>query len=244
MRQERVVYDCLDHHVGFHTDPNPRLTEVEQQLIDAADAVVATSETLASAIRKTRECHLIRNACEYTRFNQEERLKTSSRPIIGYVGAVSEWFDGQLLFDLAKVCPEWQFDIYGAIVGVDVAACRALHNVNFFGEISYESVPSVIAHFDVCIIPFKLNALTLATNPVKVYEYLASGRPVVSSPLPELAGLETYDVFCASTTYEFIKCIGKALKISQDAARINVRQHFAAQNDWSNRGEAFLQLLK
>jgi hypothetical protein len=117
-------------------------------------------------------------------------------------GAVSEWFDGQLLFDVAKARPEWQFDIYGAIVGADVAACRAVPNVNFFGEIYYESVPGVVA-FDICIIPVKLNSLTFATNPAKVYEYLASGRPVISKALPELASMENVDVLCAVSAMDF-----------------------------------------
>lgn len=243
MRQGRIVYDCLDHHVGFHADPNPSLTEIERQLIDAADAVVATSAVLAEAIQKTRECHLIRNACEYKRFSQGVRVKSSSRPIIGYVGAVSEWFDGQLLFDVAKARPEWQFDIYGAIVGADVAACRALPNVNFFGEISYELVPGVLTHFDVCIIPFKLNSLTFATNPVKVYEYLASGRPVISTALPELADMEKVDVLCAFSARDFVSKIELMLETTDVPDRIICRRSFASQNDWSGRVSQLVHIL-
>jgi glycosyltransferase involved in cell wall biosynthesis len=243
MGQGRLVYDCIDHHVGFHADPNPSLTEVERQLIDAADAVVVTSAALEETIQKTRECHLIRNACEYVRFSQEGRVKTLSRPIIGYVGAVSEWFDGQLLFDVAKVRPEWQFDIYGAIVDADVAACRALPNVNFFGEISYESVPGVLAHFDICIIPFKLNSLTFATNPVKVYEYLASGRPVVSTALPELANMENVDVLCAVSAIDFVSKIELMLEIADVPDRVKFRRDFACQNDWSSRVSELVGVL-
>jgi glycosyltransferase involved in cell wall biosynthesis len=243
MRQARVVYDCLDHHVGFHADSNPRLTKVEQELIDAADAVVVTSAALEETIQKTRECHLIRNACEYARFIQEVRVKTSSRPIIGYVGAVSEWFDGQLLFDVAKARPEWQFDIYGAILGADVAACRTLPNVNFFGEISYDYVPGVLANFDICIIPFRLNPLTFSTNPVKVYEYLASGRPVISTALPELVNMENVDVLCATSVEDFVSKAELMLKVSDSPERIVCRQNFASQNDWSARVADLVNLL-
>jgi glycosyltransferase involved in cell wall biosynthesis len=243
MRQGRIVYDCLDHHVGFHAEPNASLIDIERKLIDAADAVVATSATLADTIQRTRECHLIRNACEFTRFSQVGRVKTSSRPIIGYVGAVSEWFDGQLLFDVAKARPEWQFDIYGAIVGADVAACRVLPNVNFFGEISYESVPGVVAHFDICIIPFKLNSLTFATNPVKIYEYLASGRPVVSTALPELANMENVDVLCAVFAIDFVSKIELMLEIADIPDRIKCRRDFACQNDWSSRVSELVGVL-
>lgn len=240
---DRIVYDCLDHHVGFHGNPNSRLIECEQQLINSADAVVVTSTALAEAVQKSRKCHLIRNACEFTRFSQEIRVKSTASHIIGYVGAVSEWFDGQLLFDIALARPNWQFDIYGAIVGADVSACRALPNVNFFGEVSYESVPSLVANFDVCIIPFKLCALTLATNPVKVYEYLASGRPVVSCALPELANMESVDVFCASSSKEFISKIELALEFADNPERIQLRQNFASKNDWSARISEFEDVL-
>lgn len=243
LRQGRVVYDCIDHHVGFRADSNPSLIEFERKLIDDADVVVATSATLADTIQRTRECHLIRNACEFARFSQVGRLKTSTRPIIGYVGAVSEWFDGQLLFDVAKARPEWQFDIYGAIVGADVAACRALPNVNFFGEISYESVPGVVAHFDICIIPFKLNSLTFATNPVKVYEYLAGGRPVISTALPELANMENVDVLCAVSARDFIHKVELMLEMADIPDRISCRRSFASQNDWSVRVSELVQVF-
>jgi glycosyltransferase involved in cell wall biosynthesis len=243
MGQGRLVYDCLDHHAGFVADPSPTLIEIERELIDAADAVVATSAALAESVLKTRECQLIRNACEYARFSRVVRVKSSSRPIVGYVGAVSEWFDGQLLFDVANARSEWQFDIYGAIVGANVAACRALPNVNFFGEISYESVPDVVAHFDVCIIPFKLNSLTFATNPVKVYEYLASGRPVIATTIPELANMENLDVLCADSASDFVSKIELMLKVADIPDRIICRQSFARHNDWSARASQLVHLI-
>jgi hypothetical protein len=156
MEKSRLVYDCLDHHAGFHDQLNSRLLQNERELIEASDAVVVTSEGLAKDVQKFRSCHLIRNGCEYIQFSQATRVKTSTRPIIGYVGAVSAWFNGQLLFEVAKAKPEWRFDIYGATVCADISSARALPNVNFFGEIPYESVPLAIAQFDVCIIPFKI----------------------------------------------------------------------------------------
>ncbi len=243
LEKSRLVYDCLDHHAGFHDQPNQRLIEAERKLIEASDDVAATSAGLAEYIRNTRSCHLIRNGCEYMRFSQVSRVKSPARPIIGYVGAVSEWFDGQLLFEAARAKPEWQFDVYGATVGADISSARALPNVNFFGEIPYESVPSVIAHFDVCMIPFRIIPLTLATNPVKVYEYLAGGRPVVSSLLPELVGMEDVDVFCTGSTADFIAKIELALDRSGQAERIRLRQEFAQINDWSRRVDELVSLL-
>lgn len=239
----RVVYDCLDHHEGFHDQTNPTLLEYEQQLASKADVVVVTSDALAESFQWRRGCHIIRNGCEFGRFSQAIRVKPLSCPIIGYVGAVSSWFDGQLLFELAQARPDWQFDIYGATVHADIAAARSLHNVHFFGEISYESVPGAIANFDVCIIPFKLNSLTLATNPVKVYEYLAVGRPVVATELPELVGMEAVDVFCTNSAQKFINQVERALDIADQPDRVKVRKDWAIQNDWSKRVDELLPLI-
>lgn len=239
----RVVYDCLDYHAGFHDQPNPVLLEYEQQLADKADVLVVTSDGLADAFQQGCKCHVIRNGCEFERFNQAVRVKSRLNPIIGYVGAVSSWFDGRLLFEIAQARPDWQFDIYGATVDADIAAVRSLPNVNFFGEIPYESIPSAIAHFDVCVIPFKLNSLTLATNPVKVYEYLAVGRPVVATKLPELVELHTVDVFCANSIQEFINLVKRALDISDQPDRVRVRKDWAMENDWSKRVNDLLPLI-
>jgi len=238
-----LVYDCLDYHAGFHDQPNLGLLENERNLVEKADAVVATSDRLADSFHLVKKCHVIRNGCEFDFFSKAVRVKSASSPIIGYVGAVSEWFDGQLLFQVARDRPDWQFHIYGSTVGGEIAAVRSLANVYFFGEIPYESVPSAIAHFDVCIIPFKLNLLTLATNPVKVYEYLAVGRPVVSTALPELSGMENIDVFSSDSAKKFTSHIERAIDISDQPERVKARQDWASKYDWSIRVNNLLLLF-
>lgn len=236
LNKSRLVYDCLDYHAGFHDESNSNLLEHERQVASKADVVVVTSGVLADSFQQPHNCRVIRNGCEFDIFNQANRVKNESgRPIIGYVGAVSSWFDGELLFRVARERPDWQFDIYGAIVDADVSLARTLSNINFFGEITYETVPYTIAHFDVCIIPFKLNPLTLATNPVKIYEYLAVGRPVVSTALPELAEMGVVDVFCSDSCQNFILAIERAILLSDQPERIAARKDWASHNDWSMR---------
>ena len=244
LKAQKTIYDCIDLHTGFHDEPNHYLMKCEQKLVNSVDEVVVTSETLAESFQSVRDCHLIRNGCEFDRFSKAVRSRFSSHPIIGYVGAVSEWFDGELLCYIAKERPNWQFNIYGAIIGADISAARALPNVNFFGEISYETVPDVIANFDVCIIPFKLNSLTMATNPVKVYEYLAVGLPVVATKMPELDGLEHIDVFCSDSANKFSSDIEHSLSIFDSPDRIVIRKNWARKNDWSKRAKAFNSLMQ
>lgn len=239
-----LVYDCLDHHDGFYDESNSGLLESEKKLVNKADMVVVTSGVLADSIQSPHKCRIIRNGCEFDIFSQANRVKNKSGgPIIGYIGAVSSWFDGELLFKVARVRPDWQFEIYGAIVDADISLARTLSNVNFFGEIAYETVPHTIAHFDVCIIPFKLNALTLATNPVKIYEYLAVGRPVVSTALPELSEMEDLDVFCSDSFQNFIFAIERAILVSDQPERIIARKDWASRNDWSIRVEDLVEAM-
>lgn len=243
LKPRKVIYDCLDDHSGFHHHPNESLQKLEVDLVKKADEVIVTSERLSDSFRLIRECHVVRNGCEFNRFKEIPRLKSKIVPIIGYVGAVAEWFDGELLYEIARIRPDWKFEIYGATVGANISSARSLSNVFFYGEIPYESVPSTLARFDVCIIPFKLNPLTLATNPVKVYEYLAAGRPTVSTALPELTILESLDIFCANSYDEFIRKIEHSILISDIADRIKLRQDWASNNDWSMRAIDLLVLL-
>lgn len=243
LQGRKVIYDCIDKHSGFFEKSNLSLLEAESQLVQYAHEVVVTSDLLAESFCETRSVNVIRNGCEFLPFFNAFRDRTSERPIIGYVGAVSTWFDGKFLFELARLRPIWQFVIFGATVGAEITAARRLPNVKFLGEIDYENVPTAIANFDVCIIPFKLNSLTLATNPVKLYEYLAAGRPVVSTSLPELAGMEDIDVFCSNDPTEFVVLTERALYLSDMPDRIKIRQNWAKTNDWSVRVDELINLI-
>jgi len=248
--RRRLLYDCLDHHAGFHRKPSTELVCMEEALAHAADVVVVTSGTLArhfrdvSPGRPTTPCLVIRNGCEFERFQGAPREKSSPVPLIGYVGAVSGWFDGDLLAQVARMRPTWRFEVYGATIGADLGLARAQPNVQFMGEIPYAEVPAALGRFDVAIIPFQRIPLTAATNPVKMYEYLAAGRPVVSTTLPELVGFEGVDVFCADTPDAFVAQLERALAMADEPERVHVRREWAREQDWSKRVDALLPLLQ
>src|SRR4030095_5920758 len=108
-------------------------------------------------------------------------------------------------------------------------------NVVLLGQQPYETMPQYLYHFDVCIIPFKVNPITEATNPVKVYEYLSAGKPVVSIALPEIKPLADY-LYLANGKDEFVCQIDHALA-EQDLEIVDSRRAFAKQNTWSQRYE-------
>lgn len=241
-RWSRVVYDCLDYHVGFNEFVSSSLLENEQLLLESADIITVTSEMLRKKVAAKRECVLIRNGSEYSRFSVIER-RMNRRPVIGYVGAISHWFDTDLCEEIVKERDGWDFVFVGSCDGANVRRLRGCKNVAFMGEIEYSSIGYYMASFDVCLIPFKKSPLTEATNPVKLYEYLAAGLPVVATDLPELRDLEDVDVYLADTSDQFIKKIENAIRISHDPVRIICRREWASQSDWANRVSDLIRLL-
>ena len=242
-KSSKTIYDCMDHHAGFVNQTDQILINNEISLAEKVDIVTVSSDQLAEKFRNFKKASVIKNACEFTRFDSVSRIKSKCGPIIGYVGAVSNWFDDHLLFEIAREKSDWQFHIYGSTVDSDISHAESLENIKFFGEVSYNEVPQLIVNFDVCIIPFKINPLTHNTNPVKLYEYLAAGRPVVSIAMPELYGMEHVDVYCVSSHAEFIKKIEYCIYVSDISERIKIRKEFAMKNDWSNRISDLIKLI-
>lgn len=242
VKWRKLIYDCIDYHIGFLDKPNPQLLENEKKLVKRADFITVSSRGLQAYISKYKDSVLVRNACEYQRFSEVLRRK-SANITLGYIGAISTWFDVDLLLTVAELRPDWGFVLIGSTEGASVAKLKRLHNVEMLGELEYSQVSIHLATFDVCLIPFKINSLTKATDPVKIYEYLASGRPVVSTDLPELRYIRGLDIFIATTAVEFVCQIEQALKIADLPDRVFQRRLWARNNDWSTRAESINKLL-
>jgi hypothetical protein len=230
-----LIFDCLDHLAGF-TGVAPRVVELEQTLIEAADSVVVTSDFLAEMVGRRRPVDAIRNAADVRYFSQPPTsvFQPAGRPVIGYYGAIAEWFDIDLVVQCARTHPKWYFVLIGAVDCCDISAAAHLPNVEFLGERPYAELTHYLCAFDVCIIPFKLVDLTRATNPVKVYEYLCAGKPVVATDLPELRRLPQNLVEVTRTPSEFCKAIGACLR-QKDAAAVRRRQIWSARHTWDAR---------
>jgi GT2 family glycosyltransferase len=241
-----VVYDCMDLHSGFATYPR-QMMEQELELIRRADLVAASSKALEAHVQdQSSNVLLLRNACDFDHFSGSARLAPparDSRPLIGYYGAIAEWFDTELVASLARRHPEWDFVLVGSTVSADVAALRRLRNVSLAGERAYAEIPSWLARFDVAIIPFKVTPLTQATNPVKAYEILAGGKPVVSTALPEMMAMAPL-VRIATGVEEFEKEIAQALEFDYEPEMVARRQAFARENTWQSRVRALDQRVR
>jgi glycosyltransferase involved in cell wall biosynthesis len=228
-----VLYDCMDLHAGFATVRQSMVAQ-EEALLSGSDVVIVSSGVLERhALRKRDDVLVLRNACDFEHFAKTAR-PNNVRPVIGYYGAISDWFDSALVAELASRRPDWDFVLVGSTYNADLSRLAKLPNVSLPGEESYHALPEVLGRFDVAIIPFKRTPLTEATNPVKVYEMLAAGKPIVSVPLPEVAALAPL-VRLASNAMEFEQAIAEAL--TDDAQAADARRAFARGQTWQHRFE-------
>jgi glycosyltransferase involved in cell wall biosynthesis len=232
-----IVYDCMDDHAGFLHN-GAEVLETERRLVAAADLVVSSSAVLLESVRsRARRAILLRNACEYEHFCRVGDRRPGRREAlrVGYYGAIAEWFDGQLVAELAGLRRDWRFELIGSTLAGDIRPLRDAANIRLLGERPYDALPGLIGEWDVFIIPFKRVRLTEATNPVKVYEMLATGKPVVAVELPELVPIAREGLIrLAGTAREFATAIERELEDSGPAA-VERRREFARGNTWTAR---------
>ncbi len=235
-----LLYDCMDEWENFQ-GIRSAVVSAEATLVRQCDLlVVSAARLLEKWTPAGRPIVLARNAVDVefyaNRCKPNDRLADTPHPIIGYYGAIATWFDVDLMVHVARARPDYRFVLLGGVFDVDVSTLRALPNVALLGQQPYETMPEFLFHFDACIIPFKVNPITEATDPVKLYEYLSAGKPVVSVRLPEIA---TYSelVYLADSKEEFVAGLDRAVEERDDALAAR-RRAFARANTWTSRYEA------
>ena len=232
----KVAYDCLDEHAGFAANRPGALGEAEREVVRAADLVLATSEPLLERLRIARpDAFLLPNAADVDAFGAiPDPSPDLGRLVVGYAGAVDDWFDFDLVAAAARLRPSWKFEIAGGLEGRRPSPARFPENVVFTGEHPYSDMPGIRARFDAEVIPFRLSALTHATDPVKLYEALAAGRGVVATPMRALASFEKRGlVHFASTPEELVRQLAGAA--AAGPAEVGRRRAFARDNTWDVR---------
>jgi GT2 family glycosyltransferase/glycosyltransferase involved in cell wall biosynthesis len=240
-----VVYDCMDHHEGFG-GVDAKLVQREQRLIEEADLVVTSSRWLEHEVgRRARANVTIRNAGSFDHFSPvPDRVyrDPQGRRILGYFGAIAEWFDVALVEKVARANP----DCVVLLIGQDSVGAgdrlAGLPNVELLGEQPYESLPHYLHGFDVCLLPFRVIPLTLATNPVKVYEYFAAGLPVVGTDLPEMEQFGEH-ARVGRDHDGFVQAVAASLAEDDEGQRA-ARIAFARANTWEARASAVVEAVE
>ncbi len=239
-----TVYHCADDYAHVRGFP-ASLPALEEDLCRAADLVIATAETLCRDRRRfNANTHWVPNGVDVAHFGQSARpaepLRGLPHPVLGFVGGLSEWVDVPLLAFLAGSRPSWTLALVGP-ASADVSALRALPNVRLLGPRAYAEVPSFLAGMDVTLIPFLQNQVTWNADPIKAYEYLAAGVPVVATDLPALRRL-AHVVRLAGTREDFLKQVDAAVEEGRET-RVADRKQEAARHSWTSRFETIETLI-
>ena len=220
-----TIYDCMDELANFRFAP-PRLLPLEQELLDSADLVFTGGFSLYEA-KKSRHpaVHPFPSSVDRAHFAQargelEEPVdqKLSSRPRFGFYGVVDERMDLELIARVADAHPDWSLIIVGPVVKIDTAELPVRANIHYLGGKKYEELPAYLGGWDVALMPFAINDSTKFISPTKTPEYLAGGRPVVSTPITDV--IRHYGdldgVFIAGSPEEFVAACEQALALSRE----------------------------
>ena len=213
-----TVYDCMDELANFRFAP-PRLLDLESDLFERADLVFTGGYSLFEAKRERHDnVHPFPSSVDIAHFAQARAIPTENTvPTFGFYGVLDERFDIDLLAAIADTRPDWRFVMVGPIVKIAPDELPKRDNIFYPGAASYEDLPGLLAEWDVALMPFAINDATRFISPTKTPEYLASGRPVVSTPIRDVVRhygrLEGVSI--AATAEEFIAGCEKALKLAQ-----------------------------
>ena len=232
----KAVFDCLDDYSAFAKNRGPLLKESEDRLTAAADLVLATSRLLfEKAQRGSPNVRLLPNACDYEMFAGVGPGRPSGTALrIGYFGALEDWFDAELVAEVARRRPDWTFELVGEAEPAIRAALETRVNVRLRGERPYADLPNCLEACDVFVIPLKVTPLTNVVDPVKFYEAAAAGRPIVATPMAQLEPLAAMGlVRLAATAEDFERQIEAA---AAEADEIGPRlREYARENTWRRR---------
>ncbi len=251
----RIVYDCIDD-AAVHV-PRPELAPVvrkwERELMDRLSGAVVTAVTLSGPIRDRRPdlpIATIRNGVDVERFRDLARrlprpadLPDGRRPIVGFVGALYDWIDWELIRETARRMPQCDFVLVGPHHGRGrIETLAGLPNVFLPGRKPYDRVPAYVQAFDVCWVPFDRSEVSRSANPVKIYEYLALGKPVVTTPV---ADTDTFGELArvGRDADEIAEHLRAALDDGDEPA-VAARVAFARENSWDARAAQYVDFVR
>jgi glycosyltransferase involved in cell wall biosynthesis len=236
-----VVYDCMDELSQFKFAPE-NLIKNEQLLIDKADIIFTGGYELW--LRKSKQhpnVHFFGCGVEYDHFSKAQLKETTipddivntSEPIIGWFGVIDERVDYDLIAKVAEMKPEWNLVMAGPVVKVDPASLPKAPNIHWLGQKEYADLPNYCKAFDICMMCFAINEATEYINPTKALEYLATGNPVISTPVKDVVRQYTEYVYIATTPEEFVQIAEQALA-NPDLDQIQRGIEKAKQCSWES----------
>jgi glycosyltransferase involved in cell wall biosynthesis len=248
--ERMLVYHCVDEYSAFVGVPREDLIRMERDLVRRADLVVTSSEQLCrERLALNPNTHFVSHGVDIEHFAAAQDpstpiprdLRGLPRPVVGFFGLIAEWVDLDVVRAVATAHPDWSVVLIGRATR-SLAAVTGLQNVHLLGQRPYAVLPAYCRGFDVGIIPFRLNELTVRANPLKLREYLAAGLPVVATDLPEIRRY-AHLVKLASGPASFVRAVEATLR-DTDPSRTRARQDAMRGESWSARVEDVSALIE
>ena len=235
-----TIYDCMDELSAFHGAP-PALKAREAELMARADLMLTGGQSLYEAKRdQHRNIHPFPSSVDVAHFSRARRTVAEARdqapiarPRLGFFGVIDERMDLALLDGLAAARPDWQIVLLGPVVKIDPAVLPRRANIHYLGAKKYDELPQYLAGWDVALLPFARNEATRYISPTKTPEYMAAGKPVVSTSIRDVVrpygqhGL----VRIADTVDEFVAACVAAMA-ENASERITQADAFLRQTSW------------
>ena len=245
-RSPLTIYDYLDDlGVAESWASEEYKLEMHRKLVTYSQVVLSTARRLHAEVKKSRPDALYcPNGVDYEHFHLAAApppppdiadLVAAGRPIIGYYGALARWFDYELLAHAAKTRKDCEFLLIGPNFDGTLGAESALDlpNVRWLGEKKYEELPAYLHYFTVATIPFQINDITKATSPVKLFEYMAGGKPIVTTAIPECCQYSC--VLVAHDPAEYVAQLDEAIHRGGSETYLRLLDEEARNNTWENR---------
>ena len=241
-----IVYYCVDDFAQWPGIDHQAVGDMERRLVEQADVLLATSEILLEALKGSgKPAFLFDHGVDLETFGappgpEHSKLAGMSRPRAGFFGLIDERLDEHLLAEVANLLPDWTFVLAGPQVAT-LPLLASVPNIVRVGSLPYAELPSFVDGVDVLMLPYKVNAFTQTISPLKLNEYLATGRPVVSAPLRETLRHERLIRLAVGPT-EWRDALNAATQHDRHARRAQVAS-FLASRSWRAKAASFVELL-
>lgn len=253
LRPRAIVYDCMDELAAFRNAPR-QLLQRESALLQAADIVFTGGPSLYRAKQpRHHSVHCFPSSVEHEHFAraQDASIEHPSqaalpRPRLGFYGVIDERFDLALLTHMADAKPDWQIVIVGPIVKIDAAKLPLRANIHYVEQQAYADLPRFLAAWDVCLLPFALNDSTRYISPTKTLEYMAAGKPIVSTPITDVVEPYAGIVEIGATPEEFVAACERVLNSTpaESATRAAKMRNAVERTSWDRTAASMHELLQ
>jgi len=242
-----AVYECVDEFTASKGLVSPRVIgRLEQTLLEKVDLLIATADGLYESKRDyVNRAVVVPNGAETDHFGKAadsdlpiaDVLRDVQHPVVGFLGSIQYWIDIELLEQVARTHPEWTVALVGPEgLTVNLEPLKRLPNVVATGRVDYRDVPSYVKAFDVCLNPYYMNEVAEHCSPLKLYEYLATGKRIVSVDMPEAHHFDNL-IAIAHSRDEFVSLVEKAVSSSNDDGLAVRQMEEAKKHTWRRRFE-------